>query len=339
MLVLSCAVASLAIPSLPRVVISGGTHGNEYTGVYVLQRLDLQAAVIAEQHPSLQVETLFANPASHEANRRFVDVDLNRQFSAASLADTSTQQLEAQRARVIEADLGPKGPGASASVVIDMHTTTANMGCTIIVGEWSELALKACAYVHAYWDSECDADDAAAPTRADPPPARHPLRVIVEPGGQMEAVHVASIASDASIEIEVGPVPQSMLRSDVVASTERCLRLLLRYLELHYAGRAPALARSLHVYEWLGKVPFVEGNDPIGRLPGAVVAASVQDRDFEPLQIGAALFEHIDGTVVPYDGAMGEVVYPVFINEAAYYLPESGRGVGMSRLVERQVPV
>ena len=53
-----------------------------------------------------------------------------------------------------------------------------------------------------------------------------------------------------------------------------------------------------------------------------------------PLRAGEALFEALDGSLVPYDGSLGEVVHPVFINEAAYYYRESGRGVGMSRPVE-----
>ena len=70
----------------------------------------------------------------------------------------------------------------------------------------------------------------------------------------------------------------------------------------------------------------------------SIVAQSLQDRDFAPLYAGEPLYEQLDGSIIPYDGAMGEVVHPVFVNEAAYYLPESGRGVGMSRLVEYTVP-
>ena len=45
-----------------------------------------------------------------------------------------------------------------------------------------------------------------------------------------------------------------------------------------------------------------------------------------------------DGRLIAYDGSMGEVVYPVFVNEAAYYLRESGRGVGVARRVDWPVP-
>lgn len=44
---------------------------------------------------------------------------------------------------------------------------------------------------------------------------------------------------------------------------------------------------------------------------------SSQDRDFEPLQPGAPIFQMFNGEDVLYQGE--PTVYPVFINEAAYY--------------------
>ena len=82
-----------------------------------------------------------------------------------------------------------------------------------------------------------------------------------------------------------------------------------------------------------GKIPWEEG-DVGSALPGALIAASVQDRDFEPLSTGDPLFERLDGSVVEYDGSLGDVVYPVFVNEAAYYYAQSGRGVGVTKVVD-----
>lgn len=42
-----------------------------------------------------------------------------------------------------------------------------------------------------------------------------------------------------------------------------------------------------------------------------------QDRDFEPLRPGEPIFKLFSGEDVLYEG--NSVVYPVFINEAAYY--------------------
>ena len=43
----------------------------------------------------------------------------------------------------------------------------------------------------------------------------------------------------------------------------------------------------------------------------------LQDRDFHPLEHGAAIFLQLDGSTTGYDREPGLV--PLFINEAAYY--------------------
>ena len=102
-----------------RVVVVGGTHGNEYTGVWLEKALRDKS------------ETIVGNPAAVEANRRFLDEDLNRCFLRSKL-DAPPETREAQRAREVDAALGPKGSDNAADLVIDLHTTTANMGVTMI---------------------------------------------------------------------------------------------------------------------------------------------------------------------------------------------------------------
>lgn len=129
---------------------------------------------VFEKFPSLDIDTLLANPVAHMENKRFIDVDLNREFSMEKLQKVSPideeaigeecdlrnefcsdgnvdaaemlSQLphEAIRAREIESLLGPKFTTDSSSgddaahddpnvcVVIDLHTTTANMGISLI---------------------------------------------------------------------------------------------------------------------------------------------------------------------------------------------------------------
>ena len=76
---------------------------------------------------------------------------------------------EAQRGREVHADLGPKGDSASADFIIDMHSTTANMGCTIIVNSYCDLALKAAAYLQEMWSStDTEQAEFAAPSPRAP---------------------------------------------------------------------------------------------------------------------------------------------------------------------------
>jgi len=322
--------ALLASSPQPRVVVVGGTHGNEFTGIHVVEQLQREMAAVHAAYPSLAVETMIANPRAYAANSRFVDDDLNRQFAGRRPSGS----YEAQRATEIEASVGPKGSEDAVDVVIDLHTTTANMGLTIIVNSYCSLALRMAAYLSEVWTASddsagCDADGADAPARAPPLPASsHPLRVYLHDVTQTAAPYLCSIGK-AGITIEVGPTPQGLPRADVVATTQRALGLMLRYLERFYSGRPPPAPPSLRVYLDRGKVAWPEPPDG-SALPGALIAPSLQDRDFEPLHAGEPMFVRLDGTVVPYDGASGDVVYPIFVNEAAYYYAQSGRGVGLT---------
>ena len=351
-------------PHQRRVIVAGGTHGNEYTGIYVLDRLQHMQAEIEDEYPTLRVETLLANPDAHRRNCRFMDDDLNRMFTDELLSSNPLPGVhEAARAheiaRFAAGDGGTEGGGeGEAALCIDMHTTTSNMGCTIIVNTWSPLTLHAAAYVQAHWEAECEADDAAAAAAlraacasaaggggdgaGAPPPAsppqHHPLRVMLQDGDtRATCPHLCSIGHDG-LEIEVGPTPQGLVRADAVLSTERALRLLLRYFDLHTRGDAPEPPAAIEVFLDRGKVPFEPSLRPESAIPAALVHAALQDGDFRPLRTGEPLFQRLDGSVVPYDGRCGDEVYPVFVNEAAYYYRQSGSGVGMTTKVMWPMP-
>ena len=68
------------LPNLKNVVVVGGTHGNEYTGVWCINALDRSSEKIHLTYPSLNITTLLGNPEAHLANKRFIHEDLNRQF-------------------------------------------------------------------------------------------------------------------------------------------------------------------------------------------------------------------------------------------------------------------
>lgn len=311
------------VSAAPRVVVVGGTHGNEFTGVYVIEQL--QPEKLQRDYPSLKVETLLANPRAHAASTRFVDDDLNRQFVLGARADGG---YETERAKEIEEAIGPKGSSTAAEMVIDLHTTTANMGTTIIVNSYSHLAVRAAAYLTQEWDTcEADGDAETAST--------HPLRVYLHDVTHEAAPYLCSVGK-AGITIEVGPTPQGLLRADAVGATERALRLLLRFLELDASGQAPPTPATLPAYVDNGKVPWPSASGSLSsRLPGALVAPSLQDRDFQPLKVGEPMFVTPGGGVIHYDGAKGDVVYPIFVNEAAYYLAQSGSaGVALTTRVE-----
>jgi hypothetical protein len=69
-------------------------------------------------------------------------------------------------------------------------------------------------------------------------------------------------------------------------------------------------------------------------FPQWMIHESVQDQDFQLLRRGDALFVQLDGTILHYDGAYGDEIYLIFINEGGYYYPSSGTGISVALLTQ-----
>lgn len=74
-------MCSLPVPREPlrRVAVTGGTHGNEMSGVCLAQHW--LRAPRELQRPSFSAMPVLANPAATAACRRYMDRDLNRTFT------------------------------------------------------------------------------------------------------------------------------------------------------------------------------------------------------------------------------------------------------------------
>ena len=53
---------------LRRVIVTGGTHGNEYTGVFAVNRLQKRPALLRD-YPSLEVEAMLSNTRAHAVGK------------------------------------------------------------------------------------------------------------------------------------------------------------------------------------------------------------------------------------------------------------------------------
>ena len=215
--------------ALKTVTISGGTHGNEYTGIWCIKAIEKQRELhndasknnistekinVFKEYPSLSINTLLANPKAFMANRRFIDTDMNREFSRIKLQKTSDMcseedeetctdtslPYEALRAKEIEAMFGaPKTGGdvANADMVIDLHTTTSNMGITLIFTEGDALMSAAAAYALHKCKTEYLYEN---------------VHILLLPKtDKHDRTHLPSVGKH-DITIEVGPTPQGVIR-------------------------------------------------------------------------------------------------------------------------------
>lgn len=275
--------------AIKRAVVVGGTHGNEWTGAYLVRHWQKHPAVLARE--GLEVEALLSNPKAFAIARRYHDKDLNRCFSETVLA--GADGYEPQRAAELKGPL--LGGHAPAEVAIfDLHTTTAAMGKSLVISKLSAFNVALCAWLK----------------RRD-----HDVHIYrwVESGE--DPGFLCSIA-DGGFSIEVGPVANAVLDATMLAWTADLVSACLDFTA-HWADPAFQEAQQgeqVVVHTHAAHVDYPRDDDG---LPSAYVHPELMGTDFHPLEAGAPLFVGFDGEVTTYDGPEGRV--PVFINECAYY--------------------
>lgn len=275
---------------IKKVAITGGTHGNELTGVHLLKHWRAQPEEVARQ--SFCTELHLANPKANGQNRRYIDQDLNRQFNVDDLNNHELCGYEQNRAKSLNALLGPK-EDPRVDFVIDLHTTTANMGMSLIFNTDDPLVVGMAFYV-----------------KQQMPHAQ----LFFDPVDRLQDNFLTSLGRRNGFLIEVGPIPQGLLRADVYNETKAATLHCLDYLELFNQGKVPELPSELEGFRFLEKVKLPE-NDA-GELT-AMMHPNLQDKDYQPINPGDPFFMTLAGETIGYDG--DKTVYGAFINEAAYY--------------------
>ena len=276
--------------TLNKVAIVGGTHGNEFSGIYLLRKWRESPQQI--ERDSFAVETVFANPKAFEQNKRYLDCDMNRQFVQGDLENPELANYEQSRAKAINAQLGPKG-NANTDFIIDLHNTTSNMGPSLILLQTDEFNRQLGAYV------------------SDKMPEA--VIVLEDHVAVHEHCFLSSI-SEQGVIVEIGPQPQSVIRQDVLDWMEEMTGHILDFVDLFNRGALPELPASYQAYKYHEtlKLPENEQGERIG-----MVHRNVQDADFKVLCHGDPIFTLFDGSEVCWEGDYE--AYPHFINEAAYY--------------------
>ncbi len=272
-----------------RVVVVGGTHGNELTGVYLIKKFEQFPELL--HRSSFEAMTLLANPEAVVLNRRYVDRDLNRCFADEDLANPALMSYEDRRAKAIAAQLKPENQ-PDVDVIIDLHSTTANMGLTILPSSKQPFNLRLAAYL-----SELD-------------PA---VRVCCGVQCSQDTPMLRSLAP-LGCTLEVGAIAQGILDAHRFQQTERLIHAILDYLEAMNQGNPPPVSSHLTLYQAIASVDYPR--NAAGELQ-AMIHPQLQFKDYEPLHPGEPMFLTFTGETLPFQGE--STVFPVFINEAAYY--------------------
>ena len=248
-------------------------HGNELLGIYLVEQLKKEPLFFENLH----IDYLLANPKAVRECRRYIDFDLNRSFGRNSLNEDS-HIYEYERAKVIKERL------KKCDFLIDIHTTTANMGMTVVLSKKdqpSENLAKVLAVQ--YEDIKI-------------------LRWL----GAADGDFINSVVP-SSITIEVGPIPQGVLDAELFFKTKRVVKAALRALNINEKHHG-----TTECYRIIETVGFPKEK---GKLAG-MIHPEFAGRDYTPLHRGDPVFITFDEKEIFYEGAEG---YAAFINEAAYY--------------------
>lgn len=276
-----------AIPRINKVAILGGIHGNELTGVYLIRKWKSDPDLITR--PTFEVFAVHGNPRATEIGRRYVDKDLNRCFLSDDLSNLSLSSYEDNRAKVLNHSIGPKG-NAKYEFLIDIHSSTSNIGITIIVTDsdiysilMTSHLIKKYPELHIYmWH-----------VNGDQP-------------------YVNSIFP-MSVTIEVGPVANGVLDSRLLHNVEMLVYDMLDFIDKSNNGD-----RSInsHCQAYVHKDILTYPMDNTGNMT-AMIHPQRMDRDFIMMSKGDPVFITFTGETVYYQD--DDPVWPIFINEAAYY--------------------
>lgn len=291
-----------------RVLVVGGTHGNERNGLWLLDQW--------RQHPGqlhrhgLALELVVGNPAAARDNRRYLERDLNRSFRPELLNDPAAREYEVRRARELLARHGPEAR-EPCLVAIDLHSTTAAMGNSLVLYNRQPATLALAALLQ----------------------RRLGLPVYLHESDPRQSGYLAACWPCALV-IEVGPVAQGLVCGRICQQSQIVVETALEALAQASEGEID-LGSELVVHGHLRSIDLPRHDDG---SPSGLVHPNLQDRDWRPLGAGDPLFLAMDGTATlftPQQGEDNENFWPVFINEAAY----GEKGIALSLTRREILPV
>ena len=274
---------------IKRVVIVGGTHGNELTGIYLVKKFDRVPELIVRS--TFKTIALLANPKACEMGRRYVDIDLNRCFRQPDLENPHLSSYEAQRAKEIYRIFSSKN-SPQQNLIIDLHSTTSNMGLTFILASQHPFNLQLAAHLTSVYPH---------------------LKLLASTTNNQDSPLLRSISSLGGT-LEVGAVAQGILDASLFQQTEQVIGTILDCVETYNQGTVAAAKNPLTIYHSIQAIDYPRNEQ--GEIQ-AMIHPQLQSRDYEALNPGDPMFLTFDGESVLYEGT--SIVYPIFINEAAYY--------------------
>lgn len=289
---------------IERVAIVGGNHGNELTGVHLVKKFQKYPNLI--DRASFETLALLGNLKAIEQGKRYIDKDLNRCFTNQGLQNPQLSSYEDTRAKAIQHILQPQNQ-PFVDVIVDLHSTTANMGLSLIFCDMHPFLLRLGAYLS----------------------STNPMVKVFVNQQSREGGFLRSLC-ELGFVIEVGAVAQNILNAELFQQTEQLIYGILDYFEGYNQGNIPQTNSTLTFYQYIKSVDYPRSDS--GDIQ-AMIHPHLQFRDYEPLNPDDPMFLTFEGKNILYQEE--STVYPIFINEAAYY--EKGIAMHLSQKQQKVV--
>ena len=256
-----------------KFAILGGTHGNEPVGITVIENLK----ILTQKKYYHSFEAFHANPAAFQKKVRYVDSDLNRAFGHEPPID-GNEKVESQKLK--QMIIG------KFDFLIDLHTTTSNMGLTIILTHLDSNSLTAACHLKENFPE---------------------LKIIVSMRAGQDCPYTTQMAPSA-LTVEVGPVANNVIKADLVLKSLGIVECLLDFpfnKKFNYSDFECFKTKGVLHY------PPPKEEKPLRWM----VHPDVEEKDFVEIKNGSPLFINSRHEIIKHTG---ESIYPLFINEAAY---------------------
>ena len=113
--------------TLKKILIVSGTHGNEINPIWAVNQFNNQKDITDN---NFEYEFIIGNPLAFKKGIRYINTDLNRSFDFRNNLDKTNYEIDRANFLVEKFGINSSKP---CEIAIDLHTTTANMGTSIVM--------------------------------------------------------------------------------------------------------------------------------------------------------------------------------------------------------------
>ena len=272
--------------TVQKILIVSGTHGNEINPIWAVNQFHREDN---KTKRGIEYKFILGNPLAYEKGSRYIDVDLNRSFDRSEHYPYQKKNIyEINRAKFLLEKFGING-SEPCQIAIDLHTTTANMGTSIVMyGRRSEDFCLAALLQNKFG-----------------------LPIYLHENDKKQTGFLVE-AWPCGLVIEIGAVAQNFYDQSIV---NKFLIIINSLREEIYKlkNKIIELPNELIVFIHQGSIDYPR--DENGEIVG-LIHPERMNQDWKIIKKGDPLFIDRRGRVKKYNAV--KMIWPVFVGEVSY---------------------